>query len=229
VRRFVIGDIHGAYRALVQCLERSGFKKEQDLLICLGDVCDSWPEVNFVIDTLLDMDNLVLLMGNHDLWALEWFRYHRAPDIWLLQGGHATRASYPDQVPESHIRLLSEAKPYYVLERRLFVHGGFLPDAPIEHQSLHTLIWDRSLVNTAFSYSFSGNERNVTGFSEVYVGHTPTLKFGYLQPMKLCEVNLMDTGSGWPGGVLSMMDIDNRDVFQSDSVDSLYPGVSGRI
>lgn len=37
-REFVIGDIHGAYRALRQCLTRSDFNYDHDHLICLGDV-----------------------------------------------------------------------------------------------------------------------------------------------------------------------------------------------
>ncbi len=43
-RTFVIGDIHGAYRALRQCLDRADFDYESDHLICLGDVCDGWPD-----------------------------------------------------------------------------------------------------------------------------------------------------------------------------------------
>ncbi len=52
-RRFVIGDIHGAHRALLQCFERSGFDRQNDLLICLGDLCDGWPDVDKVFDELL--------------------------------------------------------------------------------------------------------------------------------------------------------------------------------
>lgn len=33
-----MGDIHGAYKALQQCLERSKFNYENDKLIQLGDV-----------------------------------------------------------------------------------------------------------------------------------------------------------------------------------------------
>lgn len=227
-KRFVIGDIHGAYRALVQCFERSGFSKENDTLICLGDVCDSWPEVNLVIDTLLRIKNLVLLMGNHDLWALEWFRYQRAPDVWLIQGGQATRDSYPDQVPESHIHLISKARQYYVADRVLFVHGGILTDIPLESQRMQTFIWDRSLVQSALDCYFSEQEKNITGFEAVYVGHTPTIKYGLHAPIRACEITMMDTGAGWPGGVLSMMDLESGEVFQSDMVESLYPGVSGR-
>ena len=228
MRRFVIGDIHGAFRALAQCFERSGFSKENDLLVCLGDICDSWPEVNLVIETLLDIKHLVLLLGNHDLWALDWFRYRRAPDIWLVQGGQATCASYPDQVPETHIRLLSEAKHYHVLNRTLFVHGGILTDVPLENQQLQTFIWDRSLVQSALDCYFSERVMNITGWEAVYVGHTPTLKYGQLTPIKACEVTMMDTGAGWPGGVLTMMDLGSGNIFQSDPVDSLYPGEKGR-
>ena len=52
MRTFAIGDIHGAYKALVQCFERSGFDYENDRLIVLGDVCDGYPEVKQCIDEL---------------------------------------------------------------------------------------------------------------------------------------------------------------------------------
>jgi serine/threonine protein phosphatase 1 len=38
----------------------------------------------------------------------------------------------------------------------------------------------------------------------------------------------MDTGAGW-SGVLSMMNVDTKEVFTSDPVPDLYPGVVGRI
>jgi serine/threonine protein phosphatase 1 len=37
----------------------------------------------------------------------------------------------------------------------------------------------------------------------------------------------MDTGAGW-SGVLSLMDVENKEVFTSDPVPSLYPGIAGR-
>jgi serine/threonine protein phosphatase 1 len=38
MRTLVMGDIHGAHKALVQCLEKSGFNMEHDRLIQLGDI-----------------------------------------------------------------------------------------------------------------------------------------------------------------------------------------------
>lgn len=45
MRTFVLGDIHGAAKALEQCFERSEFDKKNDLLIQLGGVVDRHDEV----------------------------------------------------------------------------------------------------------------------------------------------------------------------------------------
>lgn len=224
MRRWVIGDIHGAHKALIQCLERSDFDTKNDLLICLGDLCDRWPEVNKVFDTMLTVQNLVLLLGNHDEWALDWFLNGKAPDIWLTQGGDKTRESYPQGVPQKHIDLLKNALLYYEMENKLFVHAGFTPNQDIKKQDRYTLLWDRKFLKTAFYFNRDGENHKLTSYDEVYLGHTPTLNFGQSQPMKTCEVYLLDTGAGWKGGVLSMMDIDNKEYFQSDPVDCLYTG-----
>ena len=44
MKTYAIGDIHGAYKALIQCFERSKFDYKNDRLIVMGDVCDGYPE-----------------------------------------------------------------------------------------------------------------------------------------------------------------------------------------
>ena len=78
-KTFVMGDIHGAYRALRQCLERSEFDFQTDRLICLGDVCDGWPDTKMCIDELLKIQNLTYVLGNHDMCALQWMRSGESP------------------------------------------------------------------------------------------------------------------------------------------------------
>ena len=221
-RRYVIGDIHGANLALIQCLEKAAFDPGNDMLICLGDLCDRWPEVNKVFDTLLEIKNLVLLLGNHDQWALEWFIHDEAPEIWLFQGGIETINSYRQGIPENHIAFLKKAVMYYILDNKLFVHGGFNPAMDISLQKREVLLWDRLLIKTALKHKNDGNERQLTSYDEVFIGHTPTLNFGVDIPIKACEVYLMDTGAGWPGGVLTIMDVDSKKYYQSDPVDRLY-------
>lgn len=92
-RTFVIGDIHGAHKALEQCLERCGFNKETDTLITLGDICDGWAYVKECVDILLTIPNRVDIIGNHDEWFHRWLKTGRHPDNWY-QGGKGTYRSY---------------------------------------------------------------------------------------------------------------------------------------
>ena len=226
-KKFVIGDIHGAYRALMQCFEKAGFDYSSDYLICLGDICDGWPDVCRSISELLKIKNLVYILGNHDEWALKWFLSGDAPDVWVTQGGKATINSYTGKIPASHIRLLQSAKLYHIIDNKLFVHAGFDRSRDISLQDKKCLIWDRQLVYDAFDAD-KENVKKITQYNEVYVGHTPTLNFGSVSPVKVCEIYLMDTGAGWRGGVLSMMDIDTKELFTSNKVNELYPGYKGR-
>lgn len=66
MKRFVIGDIHGNLKGLLQCLERSGFNKEHDLLITLGDIADGYSYVYQVVEELLTIKNRIDIRGNHD-------------------------------------------------------------------------------------------------------------------------------------------------------------------
>lgn len=226
-KNFVIGDIHGAYKALLQCFERSSFNYDEDLLICLGDVCDGWPEVSDCIEELLKIKNLVYILGNHDRWTLEWFICGNLPEIWYSQGGRATIQSYKGNVPDSHKMFLKSAKLYYQLNNKLFVHGGYDTEKELNQQDRNTFLWDRELVKQALKSQAEGKKK-ITAFEEVFVGHTPTLNFGSIKPIFACDVILLDTGSGWPGGVLTIMNCDTKETFQSDPVDSLYPGFLSR-
>jgi serine/threonine protein phosphatase 1 len=224
-RTFVIGDIHGAYRALIQCIERSGFKRESDHLICLGDICDGWPETKRCMDELLRIENLTYILGNHDTWLLDWMKTGNVENIWYVQGGEASIHSYAGKpVPPSHIGLLENAKSYLVLANKLFVHAGIDTGLKLEKQSNEIFLWDRVLARKALNHFTKGEQMKLTTFDEVFIGHTPTT---YGQPVRACEIWLMDTGAGW-SGQLSIMDIDTKEFWMSDKVPDLYPGIKGR-
>jgi len=222
-RTFVIGDIHGAYRALRQCIERSGLE-DNDHLICLGDVSDGWPETRECIDCLLLQKNLTYLLGNHDLWTYEWMVSGKAESIWLNQGGDATVKSYTHGVPSAHIDFFKRALPYFVDNNRLFVHAGIDPRQPLDKQDLNIFLWDRTLVHQALELYAKKDKKRLTSFDEVYVGHTPIL---LKHPIESGGIWLMDTGAGW-SGVLSIMNVETKEAFISDPVPGLYPGVQGR-
>lgn len=226
-RTFVIGDIHGAYKAFMQCLHRAAFDYERDRLICLGDVCDGWPQVKECFTELRKMKNVVLLLGNHDEMALEWMLGGGLNPVWLMQGGNATRESFGDAVETEYIDQIKNSRKYYVWHNSLFVHAGCIPKKPLHEHSTEELIWDRTFVEQALKYGSFGKRNNITGFEAVFIGHTPTIKFGKESPFQVCEVWFMDSGAGWHGK-LSMMNIDTHEIFQSDKVPGLYPDHPGR-
>ncbi|NOY37105.1 MAG: serine/threonine protein phosphatase [Chlorobi bacterium] len=228
MRTYVVGDIHGAAKALEQVLGRAGFDRDRDRLICLGDICDGWPDVQAAFNILLSLKHLVYLLGNHDFWALQWMKTGASPPLWLPQGGKATIKSYHDvPVPEAHIELLASAFPYFIEGNNCFVHGGFDPSKPLSEHTLEELLWDRTLVSRAMNLIDQDNISALTPFSEVFIGHTPTLNYGFDRPIHIFELWMMDTGAGWQGR-LSMIDIATFDIYQSDPVPTLYPKERGR-
>ena len=230
MNRFVIGDIHGGHKALAQCLNRSKFDPEKDLLISLGDICDGWPEVNKVIDELLQIKNIQVILGNHDEWALRWMKDGWMEDIWTSQGGLATMESYQRDlacVPQSHVDLLKNAKLFFELDNKLFVHGGINPDVDITKQDPELLMWDRDLLNDAVRVHKTTPGHRFGKWNDIFVGHTTTEVYKTLKPIHVCNVWDLDTGGGW-SGKLTIMDIDSYEYWQSDLVPDLYPHIPGR-
>lgn len=248
MRTFCVGDMHGSLKGFLQCLERSGFDKEKDKLISLGDITDGYPDVKELINELLTIKNLVFIKSNHDEWALEWMKTGYIEHMWATQGGRATLNSYgydQSNVPVTHINLIENAHWYHTIggedsipsgmnPMRLFVHGGIDPNKPLEKQSHNLLIWDRDLVKMALT----NNSRQSTkprkqsykfgGFDEIFVGHTSTTyTVNKDVPTKLCNVWMLDTGAGYYDGKLSIMDIDTHEYWQSDKSKNLYPGLQG--
>lgn len=230
MQKFVIGDIHGAYKALLQCLEKSNFDYDNDQLIALGDVCDGWPETAECMEELLKIKNLKFILGNHDQWSLQWMDKGHAESVWLNQGGKQTVESYKGrEVPQAHVELLKNAELYYVDEQnRLFVHAGIDPKLPLHQQDEHTFLWDRSFFSKAKKMLDNEHDHQLTNFDEVYVGHSPIHRYGFYEPVKVGEVWLMDTGASWDG-VLSMMNLDTRETFISEPPVKIYPAGSGRV
>lgn len=228
MRTFVVGDIHGAHKALLQCFERTCFDYAKDRLIVLGDVCDGYPEVKQCLDELLKVKHCDYLLGNHDLWALDWATVGWKEAVWLNQGGRATIESYGGQpMLQAHINLLKEALLWLELEDKIFVHAGFYPAQPLSAHDRIDLIWDRSLIEQAYKASKINPNYQFGTFKEIYLGHTTTQAFGSIKPLKLCNVWALDTGAGW-SGCLTMMDVHTKEYWQSDLTSILYPDIPSR-
>ncbi len=93
MKTFVIGDIHGNHKGLVQVLERSGFDYDNDLLITLGDIVDGLPDSFECVEELLKIKNRIDIRGNHDDTFYQWLMGKGHAFHWA-QGGLLTAESY---------------------------------------------------------------------------------------------------------------------------------------
>ena len=224
MRTFVLGDLHGGYKALMQVLERSGFDYEKDRLISLGDIADGWTEVVECFEEFFKMKHFVMVRGNHDQWLKNYLQKGEKPDVWTMQGGLNTLKAY-ESVGETtrnrHLGFLKTTKHYFVDEKnRLYVHGGFINGVPIEEQDKMDLMWSRRFREQPQLCE------EVTDYAEVFIGHRTIWRISPV-PFKVGRVTFMDTGGGWEGK-LSMMNVDSKTVYQSDLVAELYPNVRPR-
>ena len=248
---YCITDIHGNFKALKQCLERSRFNYKKDRLIVLGDTCDGWLYVRDCFNELLKVKDLVYVLGNHDLWALNWYTrqdpYHdNIPELlWFQQGGENTLRSYDYKYMDAdHINLLRECHPYYIQDNMVFVHGGFEETCDIVEQPLQGLIWDRYLFGRAVMVHGCNPDYRIQDWDTVFVGHTTVQCYWkkwyeksckYVsydtdectQPVFVCNLINLDTGGGWDGK-LTIMNIHSKEYWQSDLAKTLYPGEIGR-
>ncbi|MBO3115696.1 serine/threonine protein phosphatase [Winogradskyella sp. DF17] len=240
MRTLVIGDIHGGLRALDQLLERAqvGFT---DNLIFLGDYVDGWSESAQVISRLIEAskhNKCVFIKGNHDVWCEDWLRDGVANPVWVQHGGQETIESYKntsDAEKKAHLKFFN-AMPLYHLDeqKRLFVHAGFTSMHGVQREvSPKTFYYDRTLWEMALTMDkrITKNSdlfpKRLTHYKEIYIGHTPTLYYHKYEPMNAANVWNIDTGAAF-SGKLSALDIDTKEIFQSDTVMHLYPNEQGR-
>ncbi|GGA89026.1 metallophosphoesterase family protein [Puia dinghuensis] len=239
MKTYVIGDIHGAYRALQQVIQRAGLEPE-DRLIFLGDYVDGWSQSRQVIEFLMDMDasyDCIFLRGNHDTWCEEWLEGLGPDPSWLFHGGKATIDSYAGITPaelDRHLEFFNRMRWYYEEAGRLFIHAGFSSmHGPAQEPYVSNFGWDRTLWEMALAVDDRIPRdsifypRRLLLYQEIYIGHTPTTNYDLDIPMQCCNVWNIDTGAAFTGRI-SMIDIATKKVIQSDIVQQLYPDESGR-
>jgi serine/threonine protein phosphatase 1 len=238
-KTYVIGDIHGALRALRQVLGQAAPKAE-DRLIFLGDYVDGWSQSRQVIDYLMELEashDCVFIRGNHDVWCEEWLEGWEASSDWLYHGGAATMESYAGITPaelDRHLEFFGRMRPYFELDGHLFVHAGFTSvHGPSMEHFESNFYWDRTLWETALSVDDRIPRdspffpQRLQLYREIFIGHSPTTNYGFDTPMHRCNVWDMDTGAAFKGR-LSAMDVGTKKYLQSDIVQKLYPGETGR-
>lgn len=240
MRTLAIGDIHGGLQALIQIVERAKITRD-DQLIFVGDYVDGWSESAQVIQYLIELsktNECIFIKGNHDVWCEQWLAFGDINDVWYQHGGKETIESYNSFSKDDKQKHLDffEAMPLYHLDEkhRLFLHAGFTSMHGVEKEvNKQTFYYDRTLWEMALTMDKRIDKDSVIypnrlkHYKEIYIGHTPTINFGKMEPMNAINVWNVDTGAAFTGKV-SAIDIETKEVFQSDALPMLYPNEMGR-
>lgn len=240
MRTLVVGDIHSGLRGLEQVLDRLAPKRD-DHFIFLGDYVDGWSDAAKTISFLLEFAqqySCIFLRGNHDELAYNYLSKNDDPALWLAHGGQATKLSYTEIKEDDladHLKFFESLVNYHIDENnRLFVHAGFSNlHGPKYEYYPNSVYWDRSLWEMVCAMDPKlGPDDNLYPnrlrlFKEIYIGHTPVSRIGSLVPIRFANVWNIDTGAAFKGA-LSILDVDSKQLWQSDPVWTLYPGEQGR-
>lgn len=136
-------------------------------------------------------------------------------------------------LPQTHVDFFLNMKLYYRdWKNNFFVHGGFDRHNYIDYLTVTdptNFYWDRKLWEAACSFSeYQGSKLKMAeDFREVFIGHTATVNWKTDLPMHKANVWNVDTGAGF-AGKLTFMDVDTKEIWQSDLVKELYPNEHGR-
>ena len=235
---YITSDIHGAYDLFVRLLDIIKLQ-EQDTLYVLGDVVDRGPHPIKTLLKLMEMPNVVCLVGNHELMAVECLEFlmQEITDIslesldekmldnlvtWQYNGSKTTIDEFQKLSMGMQKKVISFIKDFLVYEELiiedrnyLLVHGGlgdFSPDKDIEDYSLKELIWDRA-------------DYEVQYYEDRYVvtGHTPTQNIkGNPKPGFIFRENnhiALDCGCNRPGGRLAAICLDTMEEYYVERED----------
>ncbi|MBO3762233.1 metallophosphoesterase family protein [Ciceribacter sp. L1K22] len=185
---YVIGDIHGCLKALLD-LERkivddAAFRSGIKLLVYLGDYVDRGPSSAQVISHLLKPPprdfRRICIAGNHEEMFLEFIAGGCRNDAWLEMGGLQTLTSYgvqmtgqtkkdlaadiQERVPATHLDFLAGLPSLVRMDGYCFVHAGIDPATGLEEQKDRVLMWSRP-------GEFTWPDDDI-GFTVIH-GHTP--------------------------------------------------------
>ncbi len=152
---YIIGDIHGYFKRLVNLFDQLTVRiHPPDTIVFLGDYIDRGPQSYEVIDFLVELSrtstlNTVFLKGNHEGMFMSYLKGEDHTGAYIINGGEATIRSYIAhrgvfELPKHHREFFSGLRLYYEGEDFIAVHAGLNPGKDsLEAQEEHDLLWIR--------------------------------------------------------------------------------------
>ena len=117
--KYIVGDIHGEFRAFERLLDKIKFNNKKDNLYILGGIFDRGDkplEILTYIQTYIEDGSMILIKGNHELFCEYYIDGKLDGKKWDDFGGQITRRQVDELSLENKNKLLKFIKslPYVV-------------------------------------------------------------------------------------------------------------------
>lgn len=128
---YIFGDVQGCYIELQHLLEKINFNPDHDRLGFVGDLVNRGPDSVAVLEFLITLKNPIIVLGNHDLYALI-LGYELMPLDSYSHTLHGLMRA-PNRI--QLLEWLRQQPLIHYQNNQLFVHAGLPPQWTLE-QSL---------------------------------------------------------------------------------------------
>ena len=208
-RDLAVGDIHGHFQRLEQCLEAVGFDPAVDRLFSVGDLVDRGPHSGAVLGWVAQ-PWVHDVQGNHEALAITRVRggrldldmYRAAGGSWFLDLPRAAQLRFVERFEQLPIAI--EVESAAGLVGLLHADSPFADWAVLRSWLELELDHDpkvREVCQWSRRRLKEGDTQPVQGLRALLVGHTPVL-----EAKLLGNVWHLDTG-GWASGHFTLMDM----------------------
>ena len=231
---YVMSDIHGEYDKFMELLDKIGFN-ENDTLYILGDIFDRGPHPIKIIREIMQMPNVICIVGNHELMGMRCLPFlmgeitEESIDAldtdtldniltWQYNGFSTTIREFAKldiEAQQAVIDYIGNFTAYEQItvnnQKYILVHAGlgdFSPEKALEDYTIDELVWERPNYNQKY-------------FDDTIIitGHTPTQTIrnnetpGYIF-RKNNHIDI-DCGACFEGGRLAALCLDTNEEFYS--------------
>lgn len=200
-RLIAIGDVHGCIRELEKLIKKIKPKKKDEILF-LGDLVNRGPDSKAVVRMARDLKARSLI-GNHELRLL---RYYHEKDI--------------SDMKDYELKTLKSLGPKdwnYIAsmilwlewpnEKKVFVHGGFLPNQPWKKQLASVVTQIKNVQSNK-----RGPEPEICFWADLWK-QKPFVVYGHTPRPEIYKTKYsmgLDTGCVWGGSLTACIFPENK-------------------
>ena len=231
---YVMADLHGNVQRFRNVMEKIDLKAD-DTLYVLGDVIDRYPDGVAILQTLMELPQAKMLLGNHEYMMLNALDPQSAGDggaeaedarayalaLWYYNGGMATHDAMNALSGEERSRIFRRLRSLplnleaTVGEKKfLFVHGAPVSLCPEGEDPTYWAVWTRLTPDCELPED-----------KTVIFGHTPTSHYQFTNPLSVwfgqSRIGI-DCGAGYPSdcarsGRLACVRLEDMAIYYSEN------------